>query len=142
MQKIVNQSQMQELAITIAHKAKNGDVFGLKGTLGAGKSFFASTFINYLVDKKMIVPSPTFNLLYSYQTPQYLIHHFDLYRLKNTSDLENIGFFDCLDNGICLIEWPEIAEEFLLKSSVKSYTEIKIEMKSETERKILIKKCY
>ena len=126
MQKIVNQTQMQELAATIASQAKTGDLFGLKGTLGAGKSFFASSFINALMDKKITVLSPTFNLLYSYQTPKILVHHFDLYRLKTSEELENIGFFDCLRNGICLIEWPEIAQDFL----PKNYTEINIEIKN------------
>ncbi|MES2677978.1 MAG: tRNA (adenosine(37)-N6)-threonylcarbamoyltransferase complex ATPase subunit type 1 TsaE [Pseudomonadota bacterium] len=135
MQKTVNQSQMQELAAAIASKAKAGDVFGLKGTLGAGKSFFASSFINALADQKITVLSPTFNLLYSYQTPKFLIHHFDLYRLKSSEELENIGFFDCLKNGICLIEWPEIAQEFL----PKNYIEIKIEIKNESERIVFIK---
>ena len=131
---IVNQSQMQELAATIASKAKSGDVFGLKGTLGSGKSFFASSFINDLMDKKITVLSPTFNLLYSYQTPKFLVHHFDLYRLKTSEELENIGFFDCLKNGICLIEWPEIAQDFL----PKNYTEINIEIKNEGERIVAI----
>ena len=131
---IVNQSQMQELAATIASKAKSGDVFGLKGTLGSGKSFFASSFINALMDKKITVLSPTFNLLYSYQTPKFLVHHFDLYRLKTSEELENIGFFDCLKNGICLIEWPEIAQDFL----PKNYTEINIEIKNEGERIVAI----
>lgn len=134
MQKIVNQTQMQELAATIASQAKTGDLFGLKGTLGAGKSFFASSFINALMDKKITVLSPTFNLLYSYQTPKILVHHFDLYRLKTSEELENIGFFDCLRNGICLIEWPEIAQEFL----PKNYTEINIEIKNEGERIVTI----
>ena len=134
MQKIVNQTQMQELAATIASQAKTGDLFGLKGTLGAGKSFFASSFINALMDTKIMVLSPTFNLLYSYQTPKILVHHFDLYRLKTSEELENIGFFDCLRNGICLIEWPEIAQEFLLKN----YTEINIEIKNEGERIVTI----
>ena len=131
---IVNQSQMQELAATIASKAKSGDIFGLEGTLGAGKSFFASSFINALADQKITVLSPTFNLLHSYQTPKFLIHHFDLYRLKSSEELENIGFFDCLKNGICLIEWPEVAKEFL----PKNYTEINIEIKNEGERIVTI----
>jgi len=131
---IVNKTQMQELATTIASQAKTGDLFGMKGTLGAGKSFFASSFINALMDTKIMVLSPTFNLLYSYQTPKILVHHFDLYRLKTSEELENIGFFDCLRNGICLIEWPEIAQEFLLKN----YTEINIEIKNEGERIVTI----
>jgi tRNA threonylcarbamoyl adenosine modification protein YjeE len=135
MSQIYNQSQIQKLAAEIALKAKVGDVFGLKGTLGAGKSFFAASFINALLEEKRPVLSPTFNLLYSYQTPKGPVHHFDLYRLKNVEELENIGFFDCLKDGICLIEWPEISEKFL----PKNYTEIKIEIKDEVERIVTIR---
>jgi tRNA threonylcarbamoyl adenosine modification protein YjeE len=131
---IANQQETKNLAENLALQAKFGDVFGLKGTLGAGKSFFAACFINALLDKKVEVLSPTFNLLYSYQTPKILVHHFDLYRLKTSEELENIGFFDCLRNGLCLIEWPEIAQEFLLKN----YTEINIEIKNEGERIVTI----
>lgn len=131
---IADKNAMDNLATKIALQAKAGDIFGLKGTLGAGKSFFASCFLNALMDKKIDVLSPTFNLLYSYQTNKGEVHHFDLYRLKNASDLENISFFECLRNGICLIEWPEIAEEFLKKN----YTEINIKIKNEEEREIEI----
>jgi tRNA threonylcarbamoyladenosine biosynthesis protein TsaE len=131
---IANQSEMAALAGTIANQAKVGDIFGLKGTLGAGKSFFAASFINTLSDQKVGVLSPTFNLLYSYQTTRGLVHHFDLYRLKTPNELENIGFFDCLKTGICLIEWPEIAEEFLKKN----YTEINIKIKNAETRIVTI----
>lgn len=135
MLQICNQSQMKNLANSIAKQAKVGDVFTLKGTLGAGKSFFAAAFINALLTKETPILSPTFNLLYSYQTEKGQVHHFDLYRLKTSDELENIGFFDCLKNGICLIEWPEIAEQFL----PRNYTEIKIEIKNEGERIVFIK---
>ena len=131
---ILNKTAMNELATQMASQAKVGDVFGLKGTLGAGKSFFTSCFVNALMDKKIDVLSPTFNLLYSYQTNKGLVHHFDLYRLKSADDLENIGFFECLKDGICLIEWPEIAEQFL----PKNYTKINIEIKNEEEREVRI----
>ncbi|MFT5702736.1 MAG: tRNA threonylcarbamoyl adenosine modification protein YjeE [Rickettsiales bacterium] len=134
--KEVNQSQMQELAANLAQDAKIGDIFGLKGTLGAGKSFFSNCFVNSLLNEKIEVLSPTFNLLYSYETPKGLVHHFDLYRIKNINELENIGFFDCLKSGICLIEWPEISEKFLKKN----YTRIEIKIKNEEERIVTIRK--
>jgi tRNA threonylcarbamoyl adenosine modification protein YjeE len=61
-------------------------------------------------------------LLYSYDTKKSEVFHFDLYRLKSAEELENIGFFDALQSGICLIEWPEIAADFL----TKNYREIEI----------------
>ena len=124
MKKIIlnSQSEMADFAKKIADEAKVGDVIGLKGTLGAGKSFFAKHFINFLSEKPREVLSPTFNLLYSYETKKGEIFHFDLYRLKTSDELENIGFFDALQNGISLIEWPEIAAEYLKNN----YLEIEI----------------
>jgi tRNA threonylcarbamoyl adenosine modification protein YjeE len=125
--KIINsQKEMQDFAAQIASKVKTSDVIGLKGTLGAGKSFFASAFINALSDKKVDVTSPTFNLLHSYKVKIGNVHHFDLYRIKNLEELENIGFYDCLNDGICLIEWPEIIEDYLSKSLPKRYFNITI----------------
>ena len=113
---------MIDLATKIANDSRLGDAIGITGTLGAGKSFFAKNFINALSLKPQEVLSPTFNLVYSYDTLKGEIFHFDLYRLKSSAELENIGFFDSLQNGISLIEWPEIAQEFL----VKNYLEINI----------------
>jgi tRNA threonylcarbamoyladenosine biosynthesis protein TsaE len=129
MQKIVinSKKEMAQLAAKIAASARIGDAFGLKGTLGAGKSFFAKNFINSLQKNPTEVLSPTFNLVYSYNTTKGEISHFDLYRLKSEEELENIGFFDALKSGICLIEWPEIAAAFLKKN----YFEIEIKTLAE-----------
>ncbi len=117
-----SKEEMAALAKDIAASARVGDVIGLKGTLGAGKSFFAKQFINALSEKPVEVLSPTFNLVYSYETKKGEVFHFDLYRLKSEEELENIGFFDALKSGICLIEWPEIAADFLKRN----YFEIEI----------------
>ena len=135
---VKNLSQMQDLAVEIASQAQIGDIIGLKGTLGAGKSFFARSFINALSESPVEVLSPTFNLVYSYDTKKGEVFHFDLYRLKSADELENIGFFEALQNGICLIEWPEIAADFLKKN----YIEIEIKTiagDNEEEREILLK---
>ncbi|MBM5782368.1 MAG: tRNA (adenosine(37)-N6)-threonylcarbamoyltransferase complex ATPase subunit type 1 TsaE [Pelagibacterales bacterium] len=131
---INSQQEMANFAKETANKAKTGDIIGLKGTLGAGKSFFARNFINSLSDKEQTVTSPTFNLVFSYPIKKGEIFHFDLYRLKSEEELENIGFFDAIKNGICLIEWPEIAKKFLKKN----YTEIEIKILGEEQREILI----
>ena len=77
-------------------------------------------------------------MVYSYQTKKGEVFHFDLYRLKNADELENIGFFESLRTGICLIEWPEIAADFL----GKNYLEIEIKTAinfGEEAREVLIK---
>jgi tRNA threonylcarbamoyladenosine biosynthesis protein TsaE len=133
-----SQSEMIAFAKQIASESQNCAIIGLKGTLGAGKSFFARHFINALQEKPTEILSPTFNLVYSYQTKKGEVFHFDLYRLKNADELENIGFFEALRAGICLIEWPEIAADFL----GKNYLEIEIKTAvnfGEEAREVLIK---
>lgn len=136
MKKIVinSKAEMIDFAREIAHNAQAGETIGLKGTLGAGKSFFARNFINALSYKEETVASPTFNLVFSYDSKKGEIFHFDLYRLKSAEELENIGFFDAIKNGISLVEWPEIAVQFL----TKNYTEIFIKILSDEQREITI----
>ena len=131
---INSKTEMADLARKIAASSRVGDVICLKGTLGAGKSFFAKNFINFLQEKETEILSPTFNLVYSYDTKKGEVFHFDLYRLKNAEELENIGFFEALKNGICLIEWPEIAAKFLPKNC----TEIEIKILGEEQREVRI----
>ena len=130
---INNKQEMADLAARIAKYSKKGDIFGLKGTLGAGKSFFAGAFINALSQQKIEVTSPTFNLLSIYEVDNdQTIYHFDLYRLKNPEELFNLGIEEALINGITLIEWPEIARSFLRKN----YTEIEIKI-GDGEKRIV-----
>jgi tRNA threonylcarbamoyladenosine biosynthesis protein TsaE len=120
--KIQNECEMADFATKIANITNKGDIIGLKGELGVGKTVFAKNFINSLSLEPQNVASPTFNLLYSYQTKIGELFHFDLYRLKSFFELENIGFFDYIKEGTCLIEWPEIAVKYLKEK----YLEIKI----------------
>ena len=118
---INNQQQMKKFAYDMAKQATNHQIFALFGNLGVGKSFFAKHFINHLQTEKTAVLSPTFTLLQTYQTSKGEIFHFDLYRLKNALELENIGFFLPIANNIMLIEWPEIALPFLPNNITKIY---------------------
>ena len=131
---IESKKEMADLAREIAASSQVGDVIILQGTLGAGKTFFAKNFINSLQEKPTEILSPTFNLCYSYNTKKGEVFHFDLYRLKSADELENIGFFDALQNGICLIEWPEIAQDFLPKNCKK----IEIKILGEERREVVI----
>jgi tRNA threonylcarbamoyladenosine biosynthesis protein TsaE len=116
---ISSQTQMQDFAHQIAKNILPKQTIALFGTLGVGKSFFAKNFINFLQTYPTEILSPTFNLVYQYDTILGKVFHFDLYRLKKTDELENIGFFDILQNHITLIEWPQIAEKYLPKNSLK-----------------------
>ena len=111
--------EMTEFAKEIANSIEDSKVIALYGNLGVGKSFFAKKFINFLQEIPSEVLSPTFNIVYSYKTTKSEIFHFDLYRIKHEEELENIGFFEAINNKITLIEWPQIVEKYLPKNSLK-----------------------
>lgn len=115
---------------------KPTQIIALKGTLGSGKSFFAKHFINHLQEEETEVLSPSFNIALNYETRIGEIFHFDLYRLKDRGELENIGFFEALKNNICLIEWPEIVLEYLQKQ--QNFSLIEIDIQPDKLRKITI----
>ena len=92
-----------------------GDVVFLYGEIGVGKTTFARLLINnYELEnniKKSEVLSPTFNIVFEYDIKDFTIKHYDLYRLKNDKDIQNIGMFEHTDQSITLIEWPELIKE-------------------------------
>jgi tRNA threonylcarbamoyladenosine biosynthesis protein TsaE len=82
-----------------------GDVYALEGDLGAGKTEFVRGFVGAL-SEKVTVRSPSFSILNLYETPAFIVCHFDFYRLADVSELEEIGFSEYVTGGaVCLIEW-------------------------------------
>ena len=95
----------EDLALAL----KAGDCLALSGDLGAGKSSLARAILRAMADDEALeVPSPTFTLVQSYDL-RIPVSHFDLYRLADGSELDELGFDEALQNGICLVEWPEMA---------------------------------
>ncbi len=95
------------LAADLAGRARQGDVIGLSGPLGAGKTTFARAFIRARLDADE-VPSPTFTLVEVYEPSNGPpIWHFDLYRLDKPEDAYELGIEDAFADGISLVEWPE-----------------------------------
>lgn len=103
----------EELALTV----RPGDCIALVGDLGAGKSTLARALIRAIADDEMLeVPSPTFTIVQSYAL-RFPVAHLDLYRLSDVSELDELGIDEMLSDGVCLIEWPEIAARDLPKDN-------------------------
>ena len=109
-----------ELGEDLALALKAGDCLALSGDLGAGKSTLARAFLRAMADDEALeVPSPTFTLVQTYDL-RIPVSHFDLYRLADVSELDELGFDEALSDGICLVEWPENALVALPKSRLSA----------------------
>jgi tRNA threonylcarbamoyl adenosine modification protein YjeE len=98
----------------LARVLQPGDCVLLHGDLGAGKTTFTRGILRAAAGQPIDVPSPTFTLVQSYPINDVTFYHYDLYRLpddNNEQDLTEIGFFDALNDGIALVEWPERLNE-------------------------------
>ena len=100
------------LAGRIAPLLQPGDAVALWGDLGAGKTTLARDILRALGVTED-VPSPTFTLVQTYETPRLTVAHYDLYRLKSSRELNELGFAEALEDGAVLVEWPERAPEYL-----------------------------
>jgi hypothetical protein len=102
------------LAGLLAMRLGRGDVVGLSGEVGAGKTTLARALIAALSESHAAeVPSPTFSLAQVYETPRLTVTHFDFYRLASVEETGELGFEEALERGAVLVEWPERAAELL-----------------------------
>ena len=112
------EEETAQLGKKISVLSRSGDVFALYGTLGVGKSVFARAFVQNLCGKTE-VPSPTFTLVQIYETAEFEIYHFDLYRLKSAEEIFELGMEEAMYEGVCLIEWPEKMASYLPRKAIK-----------------------
>jgi tRNA threonylcarbamoyladenosine biosynthesis protein TsaE len=112
--RIENETQIEEAAKKILDYAGEKKIWLFYGEMGAGKTTLIKSICK-LLGVKSELSSPTFSIVNEYHTEsEKKIFHFDLYRLKNTNELKDIGFEEYLFSGnYCFIEWPELALEFL-----------------------------
>lgn len=97
------------LAAALAARLAPGDVIALRGPLGAGKTALARALIRALCGPQTEVPSPTFTLAQTYDAPTFPLWHFDLYRIADPDELDELGWDDALAEGATLVEWPDRA---------------------------------
>lgn len=127
----LNEAELINFAQKLSCLLSKGDTLFLKGDLGAGKSTFARALIRSLaMNEELEVQSPTFPLLIPYQTKRTEISHYDLYRLSDNSEVEELGLYDELSDHITLIEWPEQLGE---KHNINDRFEILLEEPGQSE---------
>ncbi len=127
--------QTIEAGRNLAAILKAGDILVLTGPLGAGKTCLIKGIALGLGIKEDDVKSPSFTLVNEYYGRSIPFYHLDLYRMKEVTELYNIGWDDYLmRNGIVAIEWGEKAKDFLPKERI----EIRIEIVSEDMRRLYI----
>jgi tRNA threonylcarbamoyladenosine biosynthesis protein TsaE len=131
---LANEIATESLGATLAARLKPGDVVGLKGDLGAGKTTLARAIIRAAAgDPDLIVPSPTFTLVEVYETPRGAFWHFDLYRLEAPEQIYELGWEEALAEGIVLLEWPERLGELL-----PQHLSVTLELAGEDGRRALL----
>ena len=144
MQKLSNQildlPELEKLASNLCKDICVGDIYLFQGELGAGKTTFIRLLINNLfvlnnLPKPSSITSPTFPILITYELNSSQIYHYDLYRVKSLKELEELDFFENLNNNITFIEWPEMLTSLPLN---KNHYLINLDMISESKRKFNI----
>ena len=123
----------------IADNVSGKDCIFLIGEIGVGKTTFTRNFINYLQKIEGVeeteVLSPTFNLLYEYDIKKFKVMHYDLYRIKKSEEIDQLGIFNDTANLIKIIEWPQ-----LIKTNIVDKLEISLNYSDKkNEREINIK---
>lgn len=107
------------LGRAIGKKAQPGDVCALIGDLGCGKTVFTQGVAAGLRVVEPVV-SPTFTILHEYESGRMPFYHFDVYRIGDPAQMEEVGYDEYIDgSGLCLIEWAELIEEILPPSYLR-----------------------
>ncbi len=133
MKNVITKSEKEtnKVAANFAKTCKKGDVVLLFGDLGAGKTVFSKGFVSAF--SKSAVTSPTFTIINTYEG-KIPVYHFDLYRIEDEGELDLIGIQDYLyGDGICLVEWPERAQNVFPKNSKK----VEIKKRGDNVREII-----
>ena len=112
---ISSKKSTKRLAKDLIFHLKPGNIIFLYGEMGVGKTTLIRYLINEFQESKNLditeVPSPTFNLLNEYQVQDLVIKHYDLFRIKDKSEITDLHLFEDTKNIITLIEWPELIEK-------------------------------
>lgn len=102
-----------ELGRVVGSRAEPGQIYCLDGNLGVGKTVFTQGFARGLgIDEP--ISSPTFTIVQEYQKGRLPLYHFDVYRIGDVSEMDEIGYEEYFfSDGVCLIEWGTLIKELL-----------------------------
>ena len=119
---ISSEETTKELAKELSNYLEGGEIIFLYGEMGVGKTTFVKYLINQFQIKKNLqtsqVTSPKFNLLNEYDVDDLTIKHYDLFRLKDKSELKNLDIFENNKSTITLIEWPQLINKEKLNKTI------------------------
>mgnify|MGYP000297406557 FL=1 len=102
-----------ELGRRMGETAKAGEIYCLDGDLGTGKTVFTQGFAAGLGIEGP-VNSPTFTILQQYDDGRLPLYHFDVYRIGDVEEMDEIGYEECFyGDGVCLVEWSSLIREIL-----------------------------
>lgn len=102
-----------QIGLAMGKNCKKGEVYCLFGELGVGKTVFTQGFAKGLGIKEPI-SSPTFTIIQEYEEGRLPLYHFDVYRIGDVEEMEEIGYEDYFyGDGVCLIEWADLIKEIL-----------------------------
>ena len=108
-----------EIGKKLGEKADKGEIICLEGDLGVGKTVFTKGFAEGLNIEDNI-DSPTFTIVQEYTEGRLPLYHFDVYRIGDISEMDEIGYEDYLfGEGVCLIEWASRIEELIPESAIR-----------------------
>lgn len=125
------------LGINIGRKAKAGQVITLVGDLGVGKTVFTKGLARGLGITEP-VSSPTFTIVQEYREGRLPLYHFDVYRIGDLEEMEEIGYEDYFyGDGVCLVEWANLIEELIPENAASVVIEKNLE-KGLDYRRIII----
>lgn len=140
MEKIIETNRAEETMIAayeMGKAAQGGTIFCLRGDLGVGKTVFTKGLAEGLGITEVIC-SPTFTIVQVYETGRLPLYHFDVYRIGEVEEMEEIGYQDYFyADGVCLIEWADQIAELLPENCIWITIEKNLE-KGEDYRKIII----
>jgi len=114
-----SEQETEDFAKRLAAEIKPGAIVCLDGDLGVGKTAIAKGFAKGLGIEEPVV-SPTFTIVHTYDGGRLTLYHFDVYRISDVSEMDEIGYEDCFySDGVCLVEWSVLVEEIIPEEAIK-----------------------